>query len=320
MNEHPLISICMPCYNGALFIEETFFSFIKQTYKNFEIIVVDDGSTDNSLKIINDFSEKDQRIKVISQKKNKGAAAARNLAFKNSKGDFIVFFDSDDLVNEGYLEAQIKLAKANPESVIACKLLKFFNGDLTSTEENLLTVKENLRPIDWLLNDNAKGLNLTQCGMFFIPRHLVDKAGLWDEKLSLIDDFEFFPRLLLSAKTIVYNNLSIVYYRQSTSTSLSLSAGKKVLTSAFNATMATSKLLLKREYSQRTKNALASYWRGWIYHAYSSDKELYQIGTAYYQELTGKAYKPQNSGITGIIDFLIGWKLTKKIKNLVAKF
>ncbi|SER31516.1 glycosyltransferase family 2 protein [Pedobacter rhizosphaerae] len=317
MTSNPLISICIPCYNAEKYISETLDCFLRQTYQHFELIVANDHSSDDSLKILKNYEHLDNRIKIIDLEKNRGAAAARNSAFNISSGLYVIFFDSDDLVSDNYLETQLELAKINPQSIIACELKEFYNNDINNTRENPSAVRQTLPPIDWLMADNAKGLNLTQCGMFLIPREMIEKSGLWTEKLSLIDDFDFFPRLLLKAELIIYNPNTTTFYRRDVNSSLSNFAGPKALKSAFEALCATTTLLLTQENSSRVKLALANYWRGWVYHFYGSNMSFYQYGINQVKVLTGKKYTPNNSGITGILDKIIGWKLTKKLKNRI---
>ncbi|MCI2228403.1 glycosyltransferase [Polaribacter sp. MSW13] len=108
-----LVSIITPSFNSAKFIAETINSVISQTYKNWEMIIVDDVSTDNSVQIINSFIEKDDRIKLHKLKNNSGAAVARNKAIELSKGNFIAFLDSDDLWLQNKLEEQLSFMIAN---------------------------------------------------------------------------------------------------------------------------------------------------------------------------------------------------------------
>ncbi|MCT4619062.1 MAG: glycosyltransferase family 2 protein [Marinisporobacter sp.] len=107
-NSSVLVSIITPVYNSERFIKETIQSVQKQTYANWEIILVDDCSTDSSERIIRYMIEKDPKIKYIKLENNSGAAVARNTAIKNSKGRFIAFLDSDDLWECDKLEKQIK--------------------------------------------------------------------------------------------------------------------------------------------------------------------------------------------------------------------
>lgn len=104
----PLVSIIMPAYNAEKYIEESIESICKQTYFNWELLIIDDNSNDNTLQIVNKYSKEDKRIKIIKQETNKGVAQARNVAIKESSGKYIAFLDSDDLWEKQKLEKQIK--------------------------------------------------------------------------------------------------------------------------------------------------------------------------------------------------------------------
>lgn len=108
-----LVSIIMPSFNCKEFISETMLSVLSQTYKNWELIIVDDCSTDNSTDIINNFINDDQRVKLIFNEKNEGAAVSRNKAIKHASGKYIAFLDSDDLWNTDKLENQISYMSNN---------------------------------------------------------------------------------------------------------------------------------------------------------------------------------------------------------------
>lgn len=103
-----LVSIIMPSYNCGKYVEETIRSVQAQTYKNWEIIFVDDCSTDGTVKRVSELREKDSRIKLFQNKFNSGAAVSRNNALRESKGKWIAFLDSDDLWEPGKLEQQVR--------------------------------------------------------------------------------------------------------------------------------------------------------------------------------------------------------------------
>lgn len=102
------VSIITPCFNSSLFIKETIESVLAQTYPNWEMIIVDDSSTDKSVELILNFSRIDQRIKLIQLKRKVGAAEARNIALREANGQFIAFLDSDDVWYPDKLENQIQ--------------------------------------------------------------------------------------------------------------------------------------------------------------------------------------------------------------------
>ena len=101
-----LVSIITPCYNGEKYISETIESVIAQTYPNWEMIIIDDGSKDNSLKIAMEYAQKDNRISVFQQP-NGGSASARNNGIRRSNGQYIALLDADDLWLPDFLENQI---------------------------------------------------------------------------------------------------------------------------------------------------------------------------------------------------------------------
>ena len=109
-----LVSIVMPVYNSEKFLNNSINDILNQTYKNFEFIIVDDGSTDRSLQIIKNFSEKDKRIKVFT-KKNGGTGSALNLGFENATGKYGTWVSSDDIKYPNFLETLVKILDENEE-------------------------------------------------------------------------------------------------------------------------------------------------------------------------------------------------------------
>lgn len=109
----PLVSIITPNYNCERFISQTIESVLAQTYKNWEMLIVDDCSTDKSYEIACEYAKKDSRIKVFRNKKNSGAAVSRNVAIEKSKGEYLAFLDSDDLWMPQKLEKQLAFMQVN---------------------------------------------------------------------------------------------------------------------------------------------------------------------------------------------------------------
>ena len=128
MNE--LVSIIMPSYNTAKFISKTIESVLEQTYKNWELLIVDDCSTDNTDEIVSKYD--DDRIIYLKNKKNSGAAVSRNKALKNAKGKWIAFLDSDDLWYPTKLEEQIKYMKKNKYSFSYTSYEEIDENDVTN--------------------------------------------------------------------------------------------------------------------------------------------------------------------------------------------
>lgn len=130
-----LISIIMPAYNAEKYMEAAILSVIEQTYQGWELIIVNDGSTDNTLKIAEKHAGNDKRIKVVTQV-NKRLAAARNTGIRNSEGEWITFLDSDDIWHPGKLEKQVLLSRQQPDVGF------IYTGGWIFNEDDL----ENLKP------------------------------------------------------------------------------------------------------------------------------------------------------------------------------
>lgn len=111
--EDGLVSIITPAYNAAAYIAETIESVLAQTYTNWEMLIVNDCSKDNTSEIVQSYAAKDKRIKLINLKQNSGAAVARNTAIQNAKGRYIAFLDSDDLWKKEKLQKQLSFMQQN---------------------------------------------------------------------------------------------------------------------------------------------------------------------------------------------------------------
>ena len=152
-----LVSIITPSYNSAIFITETIQSVLKQTYTNWELIIVDDASKDNTCAIVNEFIKKDVRIHFIKLGQNSGAGVARNKAIEHAKGTYITFLDADDLWKPHKLETQLKFMEKH-------KLSFTFSSyeQINETGTPLLKKIEALTVLDYnkLLKSNYVG-NLT---------------------------------------------------------------------------------------------------------------------------------------------------------------
>ncbi|NMN35335.1 glycosyltransferase family 2 protein [Pedobacter sp. SG918] len=312
-----LISIVIPVYNTENFLKDAIESILRQTYSNKEIIIIDDCSTDKSFEIAKSYES--DIVKVFKMPQNSGQSAASNYGITKSKGSFIKLFDADDLMNKEHLMDQYLAIKHQPSHIAAGQIKRFFNNDLNTALHEPLANWSNLSPLEWLLIDNGKGLGMMQCGMFLIPREILVQSGYWDTSISMMNDFEFFPRLLFLSEKIIFTEKALVYYRSGNKGSLSNHLSDKALESAHQALIKTSNLILSKETSKRSAQILAMYWSDWAYIFYGLNAELYKSAVSEYKKLTGKEYSPKNSGYTKISDLIIGWKLTKKIKNYLSK-
>lgn len=121
-----MISVIVPVYNVESYLEECFESLINQTYKDLEIIAVDDGSTDNSSKICEAYAKKDSRVRIITQK-NQGLSAARNTGLEHMQGDYLIFIDSDDYLMPSSLEYMLSLSETHKSDMVVCPFWRLEN-------------------------------------------------------------------------------------------------------------------------------------------------------------------------------------------------
>jgi glycosyltransferase involved in cell wall biosynthesis len=212
-----LVSIIIPVYNSEKYLAETINSAINQTWANKEIIIVDDGSTDNSLNIARKF-ECDW-VKILTQT-NKGASAARNKGIAAAKGDYIQFLDADDIISVDKIAAQVKVLNGANNLVALCSTIHFKDADditLMHVEPEWYTEGTN-NTVDFLIKLYSTDLTLpgyggmVQPNAWLTPKAIIDKAGGWNEQLSVDDDGEYFCRVLLAAG--VKFSEGVNYYRK----------------------------------------------------------------------------------------------------------
>jgi len=190
-----LVSIIVPVYNVEKCINKCVESIINQTYKNTEIILVNDGSKDNSLQICNNLSKKHNNIIVID-KKNGGPSSARNEGIIKSKGEFIMFVDSDDFIEPNMIEIMVETYKKNKTDIISCgyNRQKYKNNKLKHTKkiinnDILLTTKKDILNFYFPIYDN-KGFN-SIWGKLYLSNILKKNKIFFNEKISMGEDYLF---------------------------------------------------------------------------------------------------------------------------------
>lgn len=179
-----LVSIVIPCYNAESFIFETITSVLSQDYSNLEIIIVDDGSTDKSASIIQKFN--DQRIRYIYQN-NAGVSNARNKGLLNAKGQFIVFFDADDLMSESFLSSRLTELKKTDLNFIGGKVLHQTGNEVL--KQDFYFPKKDTFQSDILMFKSE--INTCPSNMMLVTSFLKEHKIHFNEKLSSTADRYF---------------------------------------------------------------------------------------------------------------------------------
>jgi len=187
----PTVSIIIPTYQRSHWVGEAIESVLAQTYKDYEIIVVNDGSTDNTAEVLNQFQDK---IKIIEQE-NKGGSAARNTAIDNSHGRYIAFLDDDDLWLPNKLEKQIALLEFNDKIGLIYSDMFWFNkkGVLPNTKAQASSL--HLARLYWMHFLNFDFLSSPTSSTVIVRRQALDEMGLFDESLTNCHDYDLWLRI-----------------------------------------------------------------------------------------------------------------------------
>ena len=207
---HALVSIIIPTYNRAYLIGETLDAVLAQTYQNWECLVVDDGSTDATKKIVAKYTRNDARFKYFVRPPHtpKGANACRNYGYEQSTGDHIQWFDSDDIMHPKKLELKVKYAIAQNADVVV---------DTHTTETNVVLPEnpkvEVFTSADFYI-DYTLGKRPVITNDVMVKRAVVG-AHRFDENLHKAQEYEFFTRLFRQKLTYCFVNIPLTYYRVS---------------------------------------------------------------------------------------------------------
>jgi glycosyltransferase involved in cell wall biosynthesis len=201
---NPLVSVIIPAYNVEYCIGQAINSVLDQTYKNLELIIVDDGSTDNTCQVIKKSLSTVKIEFTFISTDNKGSCAAKNLALEKAKGEFVAFLDADDLWEPEKLEHQVKYITKDASSIgVGCGYIKFL--DKTKKKTNVINFSWNKETIfKWMiLEEEGPGLNST----IMLRTSVLRKVGGFDESLgSMADDLELTWRLHLVGNIIELNH------------------------------------------------------------------------------------------------------------------
>ena len=204
-----VVSIVLPVYNSEKYLEETIKSILNQSYENFELLIIDDKSTDLSFEIANGFEEKDNRVKFIRLQENGGAAFARNTGMNWAKGKIIVFIDSDDVMLPNRLKKTVEVFDSRPGIDIV-----FSNSILIDGEGEELGRDYYFPP--YLINDNILLHELKRnylLGTTLSIRDSIAKEYSFDIDLRTAEDYDFFLKLLYDGHKYYYVKESLIKYR-----------------------------------------------------------------------------------------------------------
>src|SRR5215470_11869971 len=205
----PLVSVIIPSYNYGQFISQTLSSVQEQSYQNWECLVIDDESTDNTSEVVAKFARADPRIKYLHQK-NQKQAAARNNGLRNAGGEYVQFLDADDLIESYKLKQQVAYLEQHTEVDIVYGGVRYFTSE--NIEERLFSMMEDNSP--WMPEISGAGeeilwllvrANITTVNSPLIRRKVIDDVGLFDQTLPPLEDWDFWLRCAAKGKYFKYS-------------------------------------------------------------------------------------------------------------------
>ena len=225
------VSVIIPCYNCEKYLEEGIKSILNQSYKNIELIIVDDGSTDKSIEIANKYSSKG-KLHLIQQE-HCGVSVARNLGIKKSTGDYIFFMDADDTLNERCIEKLVEYAdKENAEMVIIRQPNKF-----TGKPEGVNSTRSIKRfsGTEAAIEMLSYKIVIASWGRLYDRRFLLEKNIEFDTSLRYGEGFNFSIEAMLASSNVVITNEELYNYRVDSTTSVMSTLRPGMIENSFKA-------------------------------------------------------------------------------------
>jgi glycosyltransferase involved in cell wall biosynthesis len=211
MDNKPLVTVIMPVYNGERFLFEAIESILNQSYKDIELIVIDDGSTDRSVEIINSFES--PKLNFIQNKKNLGVCETRNKGFKLARGEYIALMDADDISVNDRIKKQVLFMEENKEYGL-------ISANYESFREHPFGVK---RSVKRLLNNSEQILayllftNVICCPCSMIRTNIISDNNLYfDTTLQMSEDFDLWKRISAVTKITNINEVLLKYRKHTT--------------------------------------------------------------------------------------------------------
>lgn len=313
----PLVSILIPAYNAEAWISDTLRSAIAQTWERKEIIVIDDGSKDQTLAVARRFES--QQLKVVTQK-NQGASATRNNAFAMSQGDYVQWLDADDLMGPEKTASQMEAAErsGSKRTLISGAWAKFMHRPYRAAFRPS-PLWQDLLPAEWLMR-KMEGNIYMQTATWLVSRELAEAAGPWDTRLLGDDDGEFFCRVLLASEGTRFVRESKVYYREAGASSLSyIGNSNRKLEAQWISMKLHIGYLRSLLDDARARAACVTYLQNWMGCFYPERLDLFQEAQELARSLGGELQIPRFSWKYSWIETMFGRSQAKRAQVMLPR-
>lgn len=301
------ISVIIPSYNRAHLLEHTVGSVRNQDFEDLEILIVDDGSADDTAKVVANLRQDEPRIRLVQHSQNRGEAAARNTGLRESKGRLIAFLDSDDSWLDGKLHRQhAALEAAGPDvaAVVTGNIIVSQDGD--RHYDDAWHFHEPITVRNLLVKGCAIGLG----GNVLMRREAALSAGLFDETLHLYVDVDWLCRFLSAHRMVAINEPFTLYNKAA------LRDGKFV-EAAIEEFLAKNADLLKT-FSKRDRRLILSQFRENVAVSHKANNNRWGFVRASARSLAGRPNRPIGAYVE-FVEVLTGIKLRPRLRKLVAR-
>ncbi len=316
-----LVSVLIPCYNAADYVEAAIESVLSQTWENIEIVLVSDVSTDGTNEVLEKYIKKYKKVKIIScSEPIRSAARSRNMAYRYSSGDYIKYFDADDLLNPAMIERQMARLCGSRVNIAFSEWGRFYDDDVGTFELDRKIDWRDMTGCDWLVESWMEAQPMMQSGMFLIPRQLLEKVGGWDEDLSLIDDFEFFARVLSSADRVLFSEGVPLMYRSGLHGSLSKRTTDEAIESAYKSLMRGTEHLLGVRSDINAQLACANILQSFLFSYYPINRKYSSEMERMIYRLGGSNINPEGSPNFHLVRRIVGWKVARVLENCFRRY
>jgi len=307
-----LVSIVIPSYNASQWLEATLETALRQTHTPCEVIVVDDGSTDDSLAIAQRFRA---RGVVVVPQQNGGASSARNRALSVAQGEYVQFLDADDLLAPDKIERQLALLRSRENRFVAAGEWVRFTDEPPQGPLTRQPTWRDMSPIDFLVTCAMEELMFPPIA-WLVPRTLCEQAGGWDEEISLNDDGEYMSRVLAASDGILFAQGARAYYRSGNQLSYASQRSVKAATSELRAWDKTVATMLALEDTPRVRLAAATGYQriqvSWL----GENDEIANRAARREREFGGGTYRFGGSGAFNAARQLFGWRAAIRLRRL----
>jgi glycosyltransferase involved in cell wall biosynthesis len=312
----PLVSVLIPCYNAGPWVAQAVESACAQTWPNLEIIVVNDGSTDNSREILRGFESR-PNVRVFDQA-NRGQTAALNVCLSHARGDFIQYLDADDLLAPDKIEIQMRRLEGRRDCVATSEWARFYGAGAGAPEDARFVPDEtwqDLDPVEWITRAFSGGHSMLYPGLWLLPRGIVERIGPWREELTLNNDAEYFTRAALASAGCLFCPGAKAYYRSGLPNTLSATRSRAACLSQVRVLELCEQHLRASEDSERTRRAVSAFWQRVGMALYPHARDLGESAIAHGRALADVTIEPQGGALFRLMHRLLGWRGVLRLRQ-----